>query len=134
MPRTQSSGRVLGQPGNSLLPVITLMEPFAHLGSRKNLLGADPAPELIREFSSELQVTKDTPPCFIWHTYEDGGVPVENSLQFAAALRKAGVPFDLHVYQKGQHGLGLGTRDWDPEKRHPWTSDCAFLAEGAGLC
>lgn len=114
-------------------PVITLLEPFAHLGSRKNLLGSDPAPELIREFSSELQVTKDTPPCFIWHTYEDGGVPVENSLQFAAALRKAGVPFDLHVYQKGQHGLGLGTHDWDPEKRHPWTSDCAFWLKAQGF-
>jgi dipeptidyl aminopeptidase/acylaminoacyl peptidase len=53
-------------------------------------------------------------------------VPVENSLHFAEALRKAGVPFDLHVYQKGQHGMGLGTGDWNPEKRHPWTRDLVY--------
>ena len=106
---------------------------FGHRGSRNNLLGKDPSPELVRELSNELQVTKDTPPCFIWHTYEDGGVPVENSLQFAEALRKARVPFDLHVYQKGQHGLGLGTRDWNPEKRHPWTRDCIFWLQAQGF-
>ena len=103
--------------------VISLGE-FGHRGSRNNLLGTNPPPELVRELSNELQVTKDTPPCFIWHTYEDAGVPVENSLQFAEALRRVGIPFDLHVYQKGQHGLGLGTRTWSPEKRHPWTRDC----------
>jgi len=114
-------------------PVITLTDPFAHAGSRRNLLGPDPAPELVRGLSNDLQVTKDTPPCFIWHTYEDSGVPVENSLQFAAALRKAGVPFDLHVYQKGPHGLGLGTRDWNPDKRHPWTGNCAFWLKAQGF-
>ncbi len=112
--------------------VISMGE-FGHRGSMNNLLGKDPSPELVRELSNELQVTKDTPPCFIWHTYEDGGVPVENSLQFAAALRKAGVPFDLHIYQKGQHGLGLGTRDWNPEKRHPWTRDCIFWLQAQGF-
>jgi acetyl esterase/lipase len=106
---------------------------FGHRGSMNNLLGKDPSPELVRELSNELQVTKYTPPCFIWHTYEDGGVPVENSLQFAEALRKARVPFDLHVYQKGQHGLGLGTRDWNPEKRHPWTRDCIFWLQVQGF-
>ena len=109
------------------------MGEFTHQGSRNNLLGKDPSPELVRELSNELQVTKDTPPCFIWHTYEDTGVPVENSLQFAEALRKAGVPFDLHVYQKGPHGLGLGTRDWNPEKRHPWTRDCIFWLKAQGF-
>ena len=113
--------------------VITLQGPFAHQGSGRNLLGPDPAPELVRELSNELQVTKETPPCFIWHTYEDSGVPVENSLQFAEALRKAGVPFDLHVYQKGPHGLGLGTRDWNPEQRHPWTGDCIFWLKAQGF-
>jgi acetyl esterase/lipase len=106
---------------------------FGHRGSMNNLLGKDPSPELVRLLSNELQVTKETPPCFIWHTYEDGGVPVENSLQFAEALRKAGVPFDLHIYQKGQHGLGLGTRDWNPEKRHPWTRDCIFWLKEQGF-
>ena len=98
--------------------VISLGE-FGHRGSMHNLLGPDPSPELVRLLSNELQVTKETPPCFIWHTYEDNAVPVENSLQFAEALRKAGVPYDLHIYQKGQHGIGLGTSDWNPEKRPP---------------
>jgi len=112
--------------------VISLGE-FGHRGTRENLLGKDPSPELIRELSNELEVTKDTPPCFIWHTYEDGAVPVENSLHFAEALRKAGVPFDLHIYQKGQHGLGLGTGNWNPEKRHPWTRDCVFWLQVQGF-
>jgi acetyl esterase/lipase len=106
---------------------------FGHGGSRNNLLGKDPSPELVRELSNELQVTKDTPPCFIWHTYEDKAVPVENSLQFAEALRKAKVPYDLHIYQKGQHGLGLGTREWNPEKRHPWTRDCIYWLRVQGF-
>jgi acetyl esterase/lipase len=105
--------------------VIT-MGHFTHSGSRNNLLGKTPEPELLRDLSNELQVTKDTPPCFLWHTYEDNAVPVENTLQFAAALRQAGVPFDLHIYQKGGHGQGLGSRDWDPAKRLPWTADLAY--------
>ena len=79
-------------------PVIT-MGPGAHEGSRKNLLGPEPPPELVALLSSELQVTKDTPPCFLWHTRDDQAVPVQNSLEFASALLKHGVPFDLHVYQ-----------------------------------
>ena len=79
-----------------------------------------------RLLSNELQVTKDTPPCFIWHTWEDNAVPVENSLQFAAALRQARVPFDLHIYQKGHHGIGLGSSQWDPSRRLPWTKDCVY--------
>lgn len=113
--------------------VISLGDEIGHRGSRNNLLGRDPSPELVRELSNEFQVTKETPPCFIWHTYEDGGVKVENSLQFAEALRRAGVPFDLHIYQKGSHGLGLGTRDWNPEKRHPWTRDCVFWLQAQGF-
>jgi acetyl esterase/lipase len=106
-------------------PVITMGE-FTHQGSKNNLLGQNPSPELVRNLSNELQVTKETPPTFIWHTSEDTVVPVENSLQFAEALRKAGVPFDLHIYQKGGHGLALGTKEWDPEHRHPWTRDCVY--------
>lgn len=112
--------------------VIT-MGKFTHQGSKNNLLGKDPSPELVRNLSNELQVTKETPPTFIWHTWEDTTVPVENSLQFAEALRKAGVPFDLHIYQKGGHGLGLGTRQWDPEHRHPWTRDCAYWLKVQGF-
>jgi dipeptidyl aminopeptidase/acylaminoacyl peptidase len=83
------------------------MSDNTHAGSRKNLLGDNPSPELIANLSNEKQVTKDTPPCFIWHTWEDQAVKVENSLEFASALRKAGVKFDLHIYQKGPHGIGL---------------------------
>ena len=111
--------------------VISLDE-FGHRGSRINLLGTNPPPALIKDLSNDLQVSGDTPPCFIWHTWEDSGVPVENSLRFAAALRNAGVPFDLHIYQKGPHGLGLGSREWAPDRRHPWTRDLAFWLKEKG--
>jgi acetyl esterase/lipase len=111
--------------------VITMGE-FTHRGSRKNLFGEDPSPELIRELSNELQITPATPSCFIWHTYEDTAVPVENSLQFAESLRKAGIPFDLHIYEDGQHGMGLGSPKYDPTKWHPWTRDCAFWLKKHG--
>lgn len=94
-------------------PVITLGE-FTHQGSRHNLLGEAPSPELLEKLSSERQVTAETPPTFLWHTVEDTVVPVENSLMFAQAMRKAGVPFALHVFEKGRHGLGLAGG-------HPWT-------------
>jgi len=95
-----------------------------HAGSRENLLGKDPSPALIRELSNQLHVTRETPPCFIFHTDEDGAVPVENSLEFAAALRQATVPFELHIYEHGAHGLGLGTKSTDPAQMHPWTREC----------
>lgn len=102
--------------------VITMSE-NTHGGSRKNLLGDNPPQDLIELLSNEKHVTAQTPPCFIWHTWEDKAVKVENSLQFAAALQKANVPFDLHIYQKGGHGLGLGGgRQGGP--LHPWTNDC----------
>ncbi len=111
-------------------PVITMGD-FTHAGSKQNLLGKEPAPELVRELSSELQVTAKTPPCFIWHTWEDTGVKVENSLAFATALRKAGVPFDLHVYQKGGHGIGL--KDKEPfTNAHPWSRDLVFWLQSQG--
>lgn len=67
------------------------------------------------------------------HTVEDKTVPVENSLQFAAALRQAGVPLALHLFPKSGHGMGLGTRDWKPEARHPWTRDCEFWLREQGF-
>jgi acetyl esterase/lipase len=103
-------------------PVITFGE-FRHDGSRRQLLGEAPSPELIQSLSNELQVKADTPPCFIWHTWEDQAVPVENALLFAAALRRAGVPFDLHIYEQGRHGLGLGRPD---AAAPPWAADCEF--------
>jgi acetyl esterase/lipase len=112
-------------------PVITMGE-HTHQGSKNNLLGKDPSPELVKLLSNELQVTRETPPSFLFHTYEDTAVPVENSFAFAAALRKAGVPFDLHIYQKGRHGIGLG--DKPPFDRvHPWANDCLFWLKEQGF-
>jgi len=109
--------------------VIT-MGPNTHKGSKANLLGKDPAPELVELLSNEKQVTRETPPCFIWHTWEDQSVPVENSLEFARALREKGVPFDLHIYQKGGHGMGLGKAG---SPRHPWAADCLYWLRVQGF-
>ena len=89
-----------------LYPVITMGE-FTHAGSKKYLLGENPTPELIKLYSNEQQVTKDTPPTFIFHTMTDATVPVENAMLFASALRKNGVPFEFHLYEQGPHGVGL---------------------------
>jgi acetyl esterase/lipase len=105
-------------------PVIS-MGPITHGGSKTNLLGNNPDASLVELLSNEKQVTKETPPCFIWHTVEDKTVKVENALEFASALQRAGVPFDLHVYQLGRHGLGLD--DKPPFKNvHPWAHDLLF--------
>jgi acetyl esterase/lipase len=113
-------------------PVIT-MGAWTHSGSRSNLLGAEPSAELVAELSNELHVTPQTPPCFIWATDEDDAVPAENSLEFAEALRQAGVPLELHIYQRGAHGLGLGARTYDPSKFHQWTHDCRIWLKEQGF-
>jgi len=111
--------------------VITMGE-YTHQGSKRNLLGENPSAELVRLLSNELQVTRETPPCFVWHTWEDTAVPVENSLQFAAALRRSGVPFDLHIYEKGAHGIGLqGKPPFD--NVHPWARDLTFWLKARGF-
>lgn len=99
----------------------------------ERFLGPNPTPEQIRGLAPALNVTKETPPCFIWQTVEDPGVKVENALVFADALRRAGVPFDLHLYQKGRHGIGLGNATYDPAKLHPWTAACAFWLKEQGF-
>lgn len=91
-------------------PVISLGE-FAHVGSRNNLLGKTPDPKLVEELSNDLQVTAQTPPTFLFHTTADATVPVENSVRFYLALRKAGVPAEMHIFQNGPHGVGLAATD-----------------------
>ena len=104
-------------------PVITFDPPFGNVYSGEMLMGTQtPAPELLAPLSCEKGVTADTPPAFIWHTGEDGAVPVENSLMYAAALRKNGVPFELHIYEKGPHGTGL----FDG---HPWAEEAVRWME-----
>jgi acetyl esterase/lipase len=93
-----------------IYPVITMRE-LTHAGSKKNLLGPEPSPGLVALLSNEEHVTKETPPTFLVHTMTDAAVPVENSMMFAAALRKAGVPFEFHLYERGPHGFGLGGKD-----------------------
>jgi acetyl esterase/lipase len=104
--------RVSSRPDVHILlyPVITMGD-FTHAGSKKNLLGENPSAELIRLYSNELQVTSETPPAFLVHTTTDTAVPVENSLLYVAALRRAKVPFELHVYERGPHGFGLAPND-----------------------
>jgi acetyl esterase/lipase len=113
-------------------PVISFGEK-GHAGSMHNLLGPDPPPDLVRLLSNELQVTKQTPPTFLFHTADDPVVPVENSLLFAASLAREKVPFALHVYPHGPHGLGLGTHEWNPSARHPWTTECALWLKSQGV-
>jgi len=113
---TDPAERLSSRPDVGILcyPVITLTEPFTHRGSRDNLLGADAPEELRLAMSAERNVTAATPPTFIWHTLEDQAVPVENVFLFASALRRQGVPFALHIYEPGRHGLGLGQTEWGP--------------------
>lgn len=101
------------KPNGMLLgyPVITSGEK-SHPRSFVNLLG-EQHDALLESMSLERRVTADTPKAFIWHTFSDGSVPVENSLLFAGAMRKAGVPFELHIFPEGNHGLGLGTKETD---------------------
>lgn len=104
--------RVNSRPNLMILiyPVITMRE-NTHSGSKKNLLGDTPSAELVALLSNDEQVTKDTPPTFLVHTQTDTAVPVENSLLFVTALRRAAVPFEFHLYERGPHGFGLGAKD-----------------------
>jgi acetyl esterase/lipase len=92
-------------------PVITMRDPYAHKGSRKNLLGENPTQAQIDLMSNELHVTKDTPPTFIFQTTDDPVVPVQNSVEFYLALKDKGVPVEMHLYEHGKHGLGLAKND-----------------------
>lgn len=92
-------------------PVISFTTEYTHKGSRKNLLGDNPDPKLVEDLSNELRVTSTTPPTFLFHTNSDTSVPVENSVLFYLALRKAGVPAEMHIFQNGKHGVGLAPGD-----------------------
>ena len=105
--------RMSSRPDIAVLayPVISMADDITHAGSRRNLLGDAPSAELVRALSNERQVTPQTPPTFLFHTADDPVVPVENSLRFAAALRAAHVPYELHVFEHGSHGVGLAPGD-----------------------
>ncbi len=92
-------------------PVISLTTEYTHRGSLRNLLGDNPDPKLVESLSSEKQVTADTPPTFLFHTSADTGVPSQNSVLFYLALREKGVPAEMHIYERGPHGVGLALSD-----------------------
>ena len=106
---------------------------MGHAGCKEALIGSNPSPDLVNLISTEFQVKPDTPPCFLWHTFEDGGVKAENSIEFALALKKVNVPFELHVYEKGGHGLGLGSGEYNPAKWLPWTYECSRWLKEQGF-
>jgi len=101
---------------------------YTHLGSRQNLLGDRWQDEaLVHRYSLEEHVTKDTPPAFLWHTAQDGSVPVQNSLTLAKALADHGVLFEMHVYPWGHHGIGLAQ---DNAQAAVWGHEmCRYLME-----
>ena len=111
-------------------PVISFVEWCAHSGSRRNLLGDEPDRSLVESLSNEKQVTAKTPPTFLVHANDDKGVPPENSIYFYLALRKAKVPSEIHIYERGGHGFGLG-------KKHgavsSWSVRCADWMRGRGF-
>ena len=100
-------------------PVISMTAGWTHAGSRRNLLGDPPDYDLAKKLSGENAVVKDTPPTFIFQTNEDTAVPAENALYYFLALRKAGVPAEIHVFEKGGHGVGLAN---DNPSLSPWST------------
>ncbi len=133
----ETSEDVIAQQGSrpdfSVLcyPVISMSEPLTHKGSRRNLLGKAPSEELVESLSNQLQVTTETPPTFIFHTAEDQAVPVGGSVLYYNALIENGVDAELHIYQKGRHGVGLAPNDpvlksW-PDRLADWMRTNNFL-------
>jgi acetyl esterase/lipase len=125
---TDPIDRVSCRPDFSILsyPVISMKAPYTHGGSRQNLLGKEADEKLVESLSNEQAVSKETPPTFLFHTDEDKAVLPMNSILFYQALKKHGVPAELHIYEKGQHGVGLalqakdrGLAGWS-QQLHAW--------------
>jgi acetyl esterase/lipase len=111
-------------------PVISFTSPFTHVGSRNNLLGMTPDAKLLENLSNEKQVTRETPPTFLFHTSADSAVPPENSVMFYLALHAKGVPAEMHIYEQGRHGVGLATKD---PIVSTWSTRCAAWMESRGF-
>jgi acetyl esterase/lipase len=106
----QTGDSTSARPDFSLLiyPVISMDSAITHSGSRSNLLGNNPSDEMVKHFSNELQVNCFTPPAFMVHSFDDNVVPVQNSINYALAMKKYNVSCELHVFATGGHGYGLG--------------------------
>jgi acetyl esterase/lipase len=111
-------------------PVIVLGADVTHKGSQRNLLGDAPAAALVTQLSTDRQVTARTPPTFLFHTSADTGVPPQNSVAFYLALKNAGVPAELHIYEKGPHGVGLAPAD---RELSTWPDRMLGWMRGRGL-
>jgi len=111
-------------------PVISMLPPYTHEGSRDNLLGDQQTPALFEALSNERQVTAETPPTFLFHTDNDPVVPAENSALFYLALRRAGVPAEMHIFADGPHGVGLAQHD---PTLSPWSQLLETWLRGRGL-
>jgi len=124
--------RVSSRPDFVILgyPVISMTETWTHQGSKTNLLGSTPDPALARSLSGEQAVSKDTPPTFIFHTNADTAVPAENSVYYYLALRKMGVTAELHIFEKGPHGVGLAN---DDAALSEWSKLLANWLRGRGV-
>jgi acetyl esterase/lipase len=124
--------RLSSRPDFAVLayPVISLSTEYVHQGSKNNLLGENPDPALVEHLSTELQVTSETPPVFLFHTNEDTAVPAENSVLFYLALRRAKIPAELHVYERGPHGVGLA---WSDAVLGSWSARLADWMRIRGL-
>lgn len=125
--------RVSSRPDFAVLcyPVISMSESFRHAGSAHRLLGPDASDEQLAELSTDRRVTADTPPTFLFHTVEDTGVPVQNSLAFFSSLLAHGVPCELHAFETGPHGVGMAPGDpnlkvW-PDLLLRWMERSGFL-------
>lgn len=112
-PLDELAADISARPDRLILgyPVISFIDDYAHKGSAKSLLGDDPDPRLLKQLSNNYQVTGHNPPVFLFHTADDLGVPVQNSLSFAGACVTQKVPIEMHVYPKGEHGVGMALQD-----------------------
>lgn len=111
-------------------PVVSFTEQYTHIGSRNNLLGKNADRNLVENLSNEKQVTPETPPTFLVHANDDKPVPPENSIYFYLALRKAKVPVEMHIYERGGHGFGPGVGKGACSS---WMVRCAEWMRGRGL-
>ena len=128
----ETKDKISARPDFSILiyPVISFDESITHMGSRINLIGENPDAKLVKYFSNELQINKETPPAILIHSADDKAVPVQNSLRYFEALQKNNVPSELHVYQRGGHGYGMGI---DGSTESAWPETCLNWMKAKGL-
>ncbi len=123
---------ISAKPNFSILiyPVISMDDKITHKGSKTNLLGNTPPKDLIEFYSNEKQIDSLTPPTFLVHATDDKAVPVENSIQYYMALKDNNVPVEMHIYENGGHGFGLGVKEtslnWSESCEH-WLRTNKFL-------